>query len=231
MKNVLVKIVLVAMALSFTVMSASAGVPAKHEEFMKNENYKTNYENLAAQIKSMEGNLPPDAYQAFVTANDKAIDALVKEYVGAGVPEERAYAMVYEERVKDVERESLFDWLRKNATGVQGLYRLQSDAFEGYMTVAVSVESENSDEYEVGISVTMKREPYGSGAFEGFSSKLSDKKITVPYYGQEGADDEKAVTITFEGENATVVSSQTFKASGALGARVVLDGTYVREKQ
>ena len=41
---------------------------------------------------------------------------------------------------------------------------------------------------------------------------------------------EARMTVTFEGDTATVTTSDEFKESGWCGMGVVLDGTYVRQK-
>ncbi|MDR1622941.1 MAG: hypothetical protein LBS00_11255 [Synergistaceae bacterium] len=213
----------IAMVICFAVSPASAELPKGHKEFMKNEDYKDAFDQFTAVMEEAKERLSAAEYKALEKENGETIAASVKEDMGSGTSEADAYAAAYWMRNEQVSRELRWDWLRKNAEDVQGFYRLKSDAFEGYMTLE---KGDEENEYAAGISVAMKKEPYNSGDFDGLG-KLSDGKMTAA----NGDEDPNAVTVTFDGETAKVVTSKALKESDLFGAGVTIDGEYLREKK
>jgi len=226
MKNM--KFALVLLVMVFMVSSASAALPEKHEEYMKNEDYKGAFEQFTLGMEEAKDRLTPDEYERLEKEGEKLIAGWVEQN-DEGYEEAEAYGSAYWSRYEQISMELRWDWLRKNAEDAQGFYRLKSDAFDGYLTLE---KGEEDGEYAVAIEVVMKNAPENSGSFEG-PGKLSGgsrdaraSKMTAMH-----DDDENAVTITFDGETAKVDMSKAFKESGWLGAGVTLEGEYVREKK
>jgi hypothetical protein len=80
--------------------------------------------------------------------------------------------------------------------------------------------------YAVYLFAIQKGGAGNSGDVDG-GGRLEGKKIAVDFGGEEG----QTVTVHFDGETATVETSEEFKDSGWLGSGVFLDGEYVREKK
>ena len=87
----------------------------------------------------------------------------------------------------------------------------------------------------------LKNEDY-KNAFEEFAAVMAEAKERLSsdeYKAIEKEngeaisddDDQNVITITFDGEIAKLTSSQAFKDSGWLGANVIIDGEYLREKK
>ena len=204
---------------------ASAALPGNHEEYMKNESYKSAFDQFTLGMDEAKERLTPDEYKALEKEGDDVIAASVKEDMESDTSEADAYETAYWMRYEQIGRELRWDWLRKNAEDAQGFYRLKSDilgGFDGYLTL------EKGDEdglYAVEIEVVMKSGAQNSGHFSG-PGKLSGNEMTV-----SNPDDDNAVTITLDGETAKVAASQALMESGWFGAGVTIDGEYVREKK
>jgi hypothetical protein len=196
--------------------------PEGHEKFLEDEDYKNQFERFTATMEEAKERLAPDEYKALEKETDKAMAQSVKEDMESGSSEAEAWSTAYIVGAESVGQELTFDWLRKNAKGVQGYYKLKSDAFDGYMTIQ---EGDEENFYAVYIFAIQERGASNSGEVEG-GGKLDGGKILVDY----GAD-EPAATVTFDGETATVATSEAFKASGWIGNGVTLDGEYAREKK
>jgi hypothetical protein len=207
---------------TFLAGTAFAAAPEKHEEYMKNEDYKGAFDQFALGMEEARERLTPEEYKNLERKGDEVIAVSVKEDMESDTSESDAYETAYWMRYEQVSMELRHDWLRKNAEDAQGFYRLKSASLEGYLTL------EKGDEdgvYAVVFDVVMKNDAQNSGSFEG-PGKLSGSKMTAPH-----DDDENAVSITFDGETAIVETSRSFKESGWLGAGVTIDGEYVREKR
>ena len=209
---------------------SSAALPGNHEEYMKNESYKSAFDQFALGMEEAKDRFTPDEYEALEKEGDELIASWVKvDMEESGYTEADAYETAYWTRYEQIGRELRWDWLRKNAEDAQGFYRLKNATFDGYLTLE---KGDEDDLYAVEIEAVMKSDSQNSGHFSG-PGKLSGGprdartgKMTVPT-----DDDDNAVTITFDGETAKVETSQAFKESGWLGAGVSLDGEYVREKK
>ena len=205
----------------FMVSSASAATPEKHEEYMKDEDYKGAFEQFTLGMEEAKDRLTPGEYAALEKEGNKLIAGWV-ELNEEGYSEVEAWVSAYWVRYEQISMELRRDWLRKNAEDAQGFYRLKSAAFDGYLALE---KGDEDGEYAVEIEAVMKKDPENSGNFEG-PGKLSGSKMIAMH-----DDDENAITITFDGETAKVEMSQAFKDSGWLGAGVTLEGEYVREKK
>ena len=204
------------------VSSVSAALPKDHADFMKDEDYKNAFEQFTLGMQEAKERLTPDEYKALEKSNDEEMATSVKEDMEYGSSEKEAYETAYSLGYEQTSRELKWDWLRKNAEDAQGFYKMQSDAFGGYMALS---KGEEDGIYEVEISLQMNYEPYNSGYFYGFGNHSGSKMLVYD------SDDENVITITFDSDIAKVTSTQAFKESGYLGHNVVLDADYLREKK
>jgi len=203
---------------------ALAGAPKGHATFMENEDYQSAYEQFTAVMSEAKERLSPGEYGELEKENDETMAESVKEDIASETPEIEAWATAYQMRTVYVGNALTWDWLRKNAKGVQGFYALKSGSFDGYMTIQ---EGDDKNAYAVYIFAAQKGGAENNGELEG-GGVLDGKKISVEY----GTDDSSAtVTVAFDGETATVTTSDAFKESGWFGANVVIDGEYLREKK
>ena len=74
------------------------------------------------------------------------------------------------------------------------------------------------------MEVSQTAEPYASGELDGLGI-LEGQTMKVVDKNEPDA----PLSITFDGDKATVAESQAFKASGLLGNGVTFDGSYARE--
>ena len=196
---------------------------SEHMKLMKNDDYKEAYEQYEAKMAEAKERLKPEEYKQLEAENKVGIKATLEELakdVAAGQVAE-SYAMAYYGQFGNIETKLLWDWLKKNPNGAQGLYLLKSDAFDGVLAIQ---EGDEKNLYAVNLSVTMKSEPLKGGELDGFG-KLEGKKMKAQDKNEETA----VVTIAFDGEKAVAVTTEAFKASGWTGAGVVFDGTYIRQ--
>ena len=114
--------------------------------------------------------------------------------------------------------------LHGNATGVQGCYALKSDTLDGYMTVR---EDDEENVHAVHIFAIRKDGANNTGEVDGIG-KLVGNTIAIKYGGD---DPDAIIDVIFTGETAKVVTSEEFRGSGWLGAGVILDGEYTRERK
>ena len=204
--------------------SGAQALPEKHAELMQNEEYKDSYEQYETIMAEAKERLTADEFARLKADCEAMIAKEAAESMKDGENEADAYSMAYGTANEHADRQLVFDWLRKNPVGIQGYYAFGNEAFDGYMMVQ---EGGDPGDWAIAISVIQKREPFNSGEVEGVG-KLEGGKVAVNY----GSDDAAAtVTVTFDGETATVESSQAFKESGWLGNNVVVDGAYKREKK
>ena len=216
--------ILLAAAMVCLTDAAFAAFPKNHAEFLKNEDYQHNFDRFTATMDEAKERLTSDEYKALEKENDEAFAESVREEMASGSSEVDAWGMAYLIRTEHVGNVLTWDWLKKNAKGVVGFYKLKSDAFDGYMTV------EDSDEkgaYAIYMYAVQKGAAENNGELKGLG-KLRGTKMRVDY----GSDEQLAtVDVAFDGEVAIVTTSDAFKESGWFGANVIIDGEYVREKK
>ena len=204
--------------------SAQGSAPKNHAELLKDDFYRENrqqYENIMTEAKER---LTAEEYDKLAADFEAEIARGAAESIKAGDSEAEAYATEYIAAVERLNRELIFDWLRKNAAGVQGFYRFISEAYEGWLTVQ---EGDGPASWAVSIFVSQRNEPYNNGELDG-EGKLDGGRMAVNY----GSDDASAtVTIVFDGETARVETSKAFKESGWFGANIVIDGNYGKERK
>jgi hypothetical protein len=211
-------------ACCFTAFSASAFTPpANHEKLLKDEDYQRQFERFSAALEDAKDRLTPAEYAELEKQIDEGMAGSIEEDTESGFSEAEIWSIAYTVGAQSIDQELLFDWLRKNAVGVQGYYELKSGAFDGYMTVE---QGDEENFYAVSLYAIQKGGAENSGQVEG-GGKLEGKKISVDFGGEEG----QTVIVNFDGETAVVETSEEFKDSGWLGSGVVLDGEYVREKK
>jgi hypothetical protein len=198
--------------------------PKGHESFMADEDYKNQFEAFSLVEREAKERLTPQEFQALEKKIDESLAAEVKENMESESTEAAAWSTAYIVASESIGRELVFDYLRKNPTGVQGYYKLVSEAFDGYMTVQ---EGDTENSYAVYISVV----PNGGSAYGGEVNghgQLAGNKIPVDF----GSDDKAAtVEVSFDGDKAGVVTSEGFKSGDWVEKGIVLDGEYAREKK
>jgi hypothetical protein len=226
MKNTNKFLAAVLLAAAFCLAGAAfAALPKNHAEFLKDEEYQHNFDRFSATMDEAKERLTPDEYKALERENDEAIAESVREDMASGSSEAEAWAGAYLYRAEHIGNVLTWDWLKKNAKGVVGFYKLKSGAFDGYMTVQ---DSDEKDAYAIYIYAIQKAGGAdNNGELEGLG-RLEGTKMRVDY----GNDDQSAtVDIAFNGETANVTTSGVFKESGWFGANVIIDGEYLREKK
>lgn len=212
------------------VLAASApaeALPANHDQLMKNEDYRSAYERYTAALAEARDRLTDEEYRALADGCEKAVAENAAESVKGGTDQAEAYAAEYWARNENISRELVWDYLRKNAEGVQGLYRFQSEGYDGYLTVQAA---DDPGVWAVEISAIMTGDSENSGEVQGLG-RLDGNRMAVNYGDDEAEKDGRTVDITFDGETARVATSEGFKRSGWLGHNVVIDGDYLREKK
>jgi hypothetical protein len=111
---------------------ASAALPEKHEKYMKDESYKSAFEQFTMGMEEAKERLTPDEYKAFEKEGGELIASWVKHDMDdSEYSESEAYQTAYWMRYEQISRELRWDWLRMNSEDAQGFYRLKSDTFEG----------------------------------------------------------------------------------------------------
>ena len=198
--------------------------PKGHEALMRQEAYKEQFEKFSATMSEAKERLAPDEFAALDQEADKQLASEAKAEMETSSSEAEAWAMAYTVRIGLIAQELIYDHLRKNPTGVQGYYKLKSDALDGFMTVR---EGDGANSYAVYAYAVQTGGAYNSGEVEGLG-ELVGNKISLDY----GNDDPEAtVELTFDGDTARVLTSKAFRRSGWLGNGVYLDGEYARERR
>ena len=198
--------------------------PKNHADLLQNEEYKDSYEQYETVMAEAKERLSAEEYARLKDACEAMIARDAAAGVKEGENEADAYSLAYATANEHVDKELTFDWLRKNAVGIQGFYAFENKALGGYMTVQ---EGGDPGVWAIAVYVTQKHEPFNSGELEG-EGTLDGGRVAVNY----GNDDAAAtVTVAFDGETARVETSGAFKESGWLGANVAIDGEYTREKK
>ena len=111
--------------------------------------------------------------------------------------------------------------LKRTPKGAQGYYAWSSGDASGILEVWWY--DEETNEHYVAFE---NRKGKGSDKSCIFAAKGSLEGNTLVAVGQE--DDNLSVTIVFDGDKATVTTSDLFKKSGWCSEGVVLDGVYAR---
>ncbi|MCR5813865.1 MAG: hypothetical protein K6G15_05190 [Desulfovibrio sp.] len=197
--------------------------PANHAKFMANGEYKQAFETYSATLQEAKKRLDAKDFAAVQNDVQAVMADSVQEDVSSGTAEVEAWSTAYGVGCESLNRELKRDWLRRHPEGVQGFYRMQSKAFDGWLIVE---KGERPDLYAVQIYAIQKNEPNNSGELDGFGILKGNAMDAV-----DKNDDQNPVSITFKGDTATIAEPEAFKKSGALGAGVSFDGDFAREKK
>ncbi|MBQ9452978.1 MAG: hypothetical protein IJU65_06775 [Desulfovibrio sp.] len=203
--------------------SAVCAEPANHAKLMTNSEYKQAFETYSATLQEARTCLDAKDFASVQKTVQAEMDDSVKEDVASGTAEVEAWSTAYSVGRESLNRELKWDWLRRHPEGIQGFYRMQSKAFDGWLTVE---KGDKPDLYAVQIYAIQKNAPNNSGELDGFG-KLTDHSMNAV----DKNDDQNPVSITFKGDTATIAEPKAFKESGALGAGVSFDGDFAREKK
>jgi hypothetical protein len=200
---------------------ASAALPEKHAEYMKNESYKHAFDQFTLGMDEVKGRLTPDLYEFFEEDVHEAMAASVKESIESGYSEADAWETGFYMGYGLADRELKWDWLRKNAEDAQGLYTQISDLYDGYMTL------EKGDEdgvYAFEIHMTEIRNPDISVGFKGvgeLSGGPRDARTSKMIVSD--ADNPEAAVITFDNDTAEVALHEVYEVPFELSFMRVRD--------
>ncbi len=216
------KIVFLACALLLMASTASA-IPADHAVLMKDSEYKEAFAMYSETLHEAEKRMQAQDLSKVKNDVQAQMEASVKEYVSSGLAEAEAWATAFILGKEELDHEMTRDWLCRHPEGMQGFYRMQSSIFDGWLAIQ---KADAPEQYAVHIFAIQKNEPFNSGELEG----LGTAKGNVISAADKN-DDENPVSITVSGETATISEPKAFKESGALGAGVSFEGSYLREKK
>lgn len=205
-----------------TASSVCAG-PVNHAKLMANGEYKQAFDAYSATLQEAKTRLDAKDFAAVQKAVQAEMEDSVKEDVASGTAEAEAWGTAYSVGRESLNRELKWDWLRRHPEGVQGFYRMQSKAFDGWLAVE---KGDKPDFYAVQIYAIQKNAPNNSGELDGFGTLKGNAMNAV-----DKNDGQNPVCITFKGDTATIAEPKAFKESGALGAGVSFDGDFAREKK
>lgn len=211
------------LACTLVAVPAFALTEAEQAELMKDEDYKQAYEQYQAKMAEAKERLGAEEYARLEADNKAGIESTLeemKEDVASGQLAE-AYSTAYYGQFEAIDRLLLWDWLKKNPKGPQGLYFLQSDAFDGSLAIQ---EGDEPGMYAVTLTVSMKTPPNNSGELDGFGKLDGQKMIAEDKSGEEGQ-----ASLTFDADKVTITTTDAFKQSGWAGNGVIFDGVYVRQ--
>ncbi|MGN1038874.1 MAG: hypothetical protein ACI4P0_05715, partial [Mailhella sp.] len=170
--------------------------PANHSALMADDEYKKTFEEYSATEQKAEKNLDAKDFAALRKSVQKEMEQTVKAGKSEGFSDAEAWSIAYAQGGDSLNLELTFDWLRRHPEGIQGLYRMQSKAFDGWMTVR---KEKKANLYAVHIVATQKKEPFNCGDLNGFGTLKGNTMQAA-----DETDDKKPVNITFHGETATV---------------------------
>ena len=183
--------------------SAAAATPANHDALMTDGEYRKAFEAYSTTEQEAGERLDAQDFAAV----QKVVQAEMAEWaemeISAGSSETEAWSNAYATGRDSLNRELMWDWLRRHPEGVQGFYRMQSKTFDGWMTVR---KEKNADMYAVHIVASQKSTPFNSGELDGVS-RLKDNSMQVA----DQSDEKNPVQIAFHGETATIVEPEAFK--------------------
>lgn len=203
--------------------SVAAAAPANHSALMADGAYRKAFGAYAAAEQEAMKRLDARDFAAVRESR-----ACRKWRIGqAGnihwLSEAEAWSNAYGQGRDRLNRELTWNWLRRHPEGIQGLYRMQSKVFDGWMTVQKKKEA---DLYEVHISACQKNAPFNSGELTG-QGRLKGNAM----WAADQSDARNPIRIVFHGETAVITEPEAFKKSGILGAGVSFEGDFIREKK
>ncbi len=203
--------------------SAALATPANHDALMTDGAYKKAFEAYSTTEREAGKRLDARDFAAVRKAVQTEVEKLAKTGIADGSPAAEAWSSAYEQGRDSLKCEMEWDWLRRHPEGIQGLYRMQSKAFDGWMTVR---KEKQGDMYTVHIVASQKSAPFNSGELTG-TGKITGNAMDVA----DSSDENNPIHIAFDGDMATITEPKSFKESGLLGAGVSFDGDFKREKK
>ena len=137
----------------------------------------------------------------------------------------RAYAEVTNSRADHIREALDVALLKALPEGAPGYYVRKGESGEADGWLKVRRRDRSELEAEVEAVLVLGPDNVRSGALSGRGDLKDGIAEIVDPEDQEGR-----MIVTFEGDQATVATSDAFKESGWCGMGVLLDGTYVRQK-
>lgn len=208
--------------------AASALTGAEYREMLKDPGFVAADKALNQAWSEAKKIMPKAAFEALKKEQDawvvKGRDTEAKELIEDGMPAPKAYALVTELRTGAIKMAADEAFLIGDPSGVQGFYvRKGKDGEDGWLKVY----NRSLPDLEAKIEAVRVISPEnanvgglsGKGRLEGGVAEFVEPEV-----------EEARMTVTFDGDTATVTTSDEFKRSGWCGMGVVLDGTYVRQR-
>ena len=212
-----------------------------HEELLKDGPYRGNWEDYQALMgRAKELMTSEDIY--LLQEREKnwfysdSLDEEAKEMISEETSRAEAYTAALAMHIDEVS--FLVDQgaivRQGRADGTSGLYRMESGALKGELTVS-KVEDEDGEYSAVLILKTEDDEP--AGHFEG-SGKLKGRSLeatgVLMVEEFDAETDTAAIALTFDDRGAAVATTEEFKRNSRekkwLDGGVVFDGTYARQR-
>ena len=203
--------------------SVAAAAPANHSALMADGAYRKAFGAYAADEQEAMKRLDARDFAAVREAVHAEMAESARLEISTGSSEAEAWSNAYGQGRDRLNRELTWNWLRRHPEGIQGLYRMQSKVFDGWMTVQKKKEA---DLYEVHISACQKNAPFNSGELTG-QGRLKGNAM----WAADQSDARNPIRIVFHGETAVITEPEAFKKSGILGAGVSFEGDFIREKK
>lgn len=203
--------------------SVAAAAPANHSALMADGAYRKAFGAYAAAEQKAMKRLDARDFATVREAVHAEMAESARLEISTGSSEAEAWSNAYGQGRDSLNRELTWDWLRLHPEGIQGLYRMQSKVFDGWMTVQ---KKKGADLYGVHISACQKNAPFNSGELTG-QGRLKGNAM----WAADQSDARNPIRIVFHGETAVITEPESFKKSGILGAGVSFEGDFIREKK
>ena len=211
--------------------AAAALSDPEYREMMKDETFAAADRGLNEAWAEAKKLMPKAEFEALKKEqrewNAKGRDAEAKILTEDGVNPLQAYTSVTEGRALSIRAAADEAFLKGNPVGAQGLYvRKGEDGKEdGWLRVYWRDRNRPELEAEIEAVLVLSPENVRSGALSG-RGDLKGGVVEIV----DAEDDSGRMVVTFEGDTATVATTDEFKQGGWCGMGVELDGTYVRQK-
>ena len=115
--------------------SVAAAAPANHSALMADGAYRKAFGAYAAAEQKAMKRLDARDFATVREAVHAEMAESARLEISTGSSEAEAWSNAYGQGRDSLNRELTWDWLRLHPEGIQGLYRMQSKVFDGWMTV------------------------------------------------------------------------------------------------
>lgn len=115
--------------------SVAAATPENHSALMADGACRKAFGAYVTAEQEAMKRLDARDFAAVQKAVHEEMEESARLEISAGSSEAEAWSNAYAQGRDSPERELTWDWLRRHPEGVQGMYRMQSRRFDGWMTV------------------------------------------------------------------------------------------------